>query len=113
MIRNYYSYLWGMPMKLRDPGTRLDPEIRETTFEGRPVRALKFTYGAEVGSDTLHFYWHASPRRWSATVSSTTRRRGTANTSSSTGSWRTAGCDFRANGRGIRTRSANIWGPIR
>lgn len=56
MIRNYYSYLWGLPMKLRDPGTRLDPEVRETTFEGRPVRALKVTYDAGVGSDTWYFY---------------------------------------------------------
>lgn len=55
-IRNYYSYLWGLPMKLRDPGTRLDPEVRETTFEGRPVRALKVTYDEGVGSDTWYFY---------------------------------------------------------
>jgi hypothetical protein len=56
MVRNYYSYLWGLPMKLRDPGTRLDPEVREATFEGRPVRALKVTYDEGVGSDTWYFY---------------------------------------------------------
>lgn len=55
-LRNYYTYLWGLPMKLRDPGTRLDPEVRETIFEGRPVRALKVTYAEGVGSDTWYFY---------------------------------------------------------
>jgi hypothetical protein len=55
-IRNYYSYLWGLPMKLRDPGTRLDPVVQETSFEGRPVRALRVTYEAGVGSDTWYFY---------------------------------------------------------
>ncbi|HBL29205.1 MAG TPA: hypothetical protein DD490_20430 [Acidobacteria bacterium] len=55
-LRNYFTYLWGLPMKLRDPGTRLDPEVRETTFEGRAVRALKITYAEGVGSDTWYFY---------------------------------------------------------
>lgn len=59
MIRNYYTYLWGLPLKLRDPGTRLDPEVRETTFEGRPVRALRVTYEEGVGSDTWYFYLDA------------------------------------------------------
>lgn len=55
-IRNYYTYLWGLPMKLRDPGTRLDPQIRDATFEGRPARALRVTYDEGVGSDTWYFY---------------------------------------------------------
>lgn len=54
--RNYHSFLWGLPMKLRDPGTRLDPEVRERTFEGRDVLALRITYEPEVGTDIWYMY---------------------------------------------------------
>ncbi len=47
-IRNYYTYLWGLPMKLKDPGTDLDPEFTESTFEGEAVYRLKVTYPNEV-----------------------------------------------------------------
>lgn len=55
-IRNYYAYLWGLPMKLRDPGTILDPVARRTTFQGREVLALRVTYEEPVGGDTWYFY---------------------------------------------------------
>jgi hypothetical protein len=56
-MRNYYSYLWGMPMKLRDPGTRLDPEVKTDTFDGHAALALRVTYDEAVGSDTWYFYF--------------------------------------------------------
>lgn len=56
--RNYYLYLWGLPMKLRDPGTHLDPEVVDTTFQGEPVQQIRVTYDAEVGGDTWYFYFH-------------------------------------------------------
>lgn len=55
--RDYYGYLWGLPMKLRDPGTILDPEVRETEFDGKPVLAIKVTYEEAVGGDTWYFYF--------------------------------------------------------
>lgn len=57
MLRNYYLYLWGLPMKLTDPGTRIDPAIFYKEFNGKPTRAAKVTYDAEVGSDTWYFYF--------------------------------------------------------
>lgn len=54
--RNYYLYLYGLPMKLRDPGTRLHPEVHEKTFEQTPAYELKVTYDEEVGGDTWYFY---------------------------------------------------------
>jgi len=60
--RNYYVYLYGLPMKLRDPGTRLDPEVEETRFQGRPVRALRVSYEPGVGGDTWYFYFDAGAR---------------------------------------------------
>ena len=55
-MRNYYVYLWGLPMKLRDPGTHLGL-VEETTFMGRPVYGLRVTYDAEVGGDTWYVYF--------------------------------------------------------
>lgn len=55
-LRNYYTYLWGLPMKLEDPGTPLDREARATTFQGRPVHALRVAYQEPVGTDTWTFY---------------------------------------------------------
>ena len=55
--RSYFSFLAGLPMKLRDPGTRIDPDILETDFEGGAVQAIRVTYDAEVGADTWYFYF--------------------------------------------------------
>jgi hypothetical protein len=54
--RNYYLYLYGLPMKLRDPGTRISPEAKESTFEGREAHEIEVTYDAAVGTDTWYFY---------------------------------------------------------
>lgn len=54
--RNYYIYLYGLPMKLLDPGTRLDPKTREKEYQGHAVYELKVTYDEEVGQDTWYFY---------------------------------------------------------
>ncbi|MEM7356043.1 MAG: DUF6503 family protein [Acidobacteriota bacterium] len=56
LLRNYYTYLWGLPMKLRDPGTLLG-EVTETTFAEREVFGLRVTYDAEVGGDIWYFYF--------------------------------------------------------
>jgi hypothetical protein len=55
--RSYFGFLTGLPMKLRDPGTRIDSEPLETEFMGRPVSAIRVTYDAEVGGDTWYFYF--------------------------------------------------------
>lgn len=54
--RNYYTYLYGLPMKLRDPGTLVAPEVRQVEYRGRPALELRVTYDPEVGSDTWLFY---------------------------------------------------------
>lgn len=55
--RDYYTYLWGLPMKLRDPGTRIDETVSATEFQGRRVLALRVTYDPEVGGDVWYFYF--------------------------------------------------------
>ncbi|MEM6316328.1 MAG: DUF6503 family protein [Bacteroidota bacterium] len=57
-MKNYYTYLWGMPMKLKDPGTIIDPNITTTEFLGQSVLSMKVTYEPEVGKDIWYFYFH-------------------------------------------------------
>ncbi len=55
-LRNYYLYLYGLPMKLRDPGTRVDRRVLLGDFRGRDALVLRVTYDPEAGSDTWLFY---------------------------------------------------------
>lgn len=59
--RDYYLYLWGLPMKLRDPGTRLGPVTR-VEVAGRARFRLRVTYDPEVGTDVWHLDF--DPRTW-------------------------------------------------
>lgn len=56
-MRNYYTYLWGLPMKLQDEGTILQ-EVKRTTFMDQDAYSLKVTYDPEVGKDIWYFYFH-------------------------------------------------------
>ena len=57
MYKNYYTYLYGLPMKLKDNGTNIDPKVKRKTFKGKDYLVLKATYDAEVGSDVWYFYF--------------------------------------------------------
>ncbi len=56
-MRNYYVYLWGLPMKLRDPGTRIDEAVQVAKFDGRLFYRLRVTYDPDVGHDIWYFYF--------------------------------------------------------
>lgn len=58
--RDYHTYLYGLPMKLRDPGTRLDPEAVRATYDEQDVWQVRVTYDPEVGGDTWYFYFDPS-----------------------------------------------------
>lgn len=57
MYKNYYTYLYGLPMKLKDPGTHIDPVVVKKTFLGKDYLVLKATYDKAVGSDIWYFYF--------------------------------------------------------
>lgn len=57
MYKNYYTYLYGLPMKLEDPGTIIDPKTQRKTFKGKEYLVLKVTYDKEVGGDIWYFYF--------------------------------------------------------
>lgn len=46
--RNYYVYLWGLPMKLKDVGTVLDPKVKEENFEGVECYILRVPYEEDI-----------------------------------------------------------------
>ena len=56
-MKNYYAYLYGLPMKLKDPGTLLNPKVYRKTFKGKIYDVLKVTYNEAVGKDTWYFYF--------------------------------------------------------
>jgi hypothetical protein len=53
-LRDYYSYLWGLPMKLRDAGTRLG-SVQRVLVGGETRWRLRVTYEPEIGSDVWDF----------------------------------------------------------
>ncbi|MCX2718713.1 DUF6503 family protein [Lentiprolixibacter aurantiacus] len=57
LMKDYYTYLYGLPMKLRDPGTRLHPVVLNKKFKGKEYLVLKVTYDKEVGEDSWYFYF--------------------------------------------------------
>lgn len=46
--RNYYVYLWGLPMKLMDPGTALENTLAEETFNGHECFVISVRYEKDV-----------------------------------------------------------------
>ncbi|WP_423996836.1 DUF6503 family protein [Maribacter sp. IgM3_T14_3] len=57
MMKNYYTYLYGLPMKLKDQGTLIADKVIKKTFKGKEYLVLKATYEKEVGNDTWYFYF--------------------------------------------------------
>ena len=58
MYRNYFSYLYGLPMKLRDAGTIIDSKVYSTTFQDQACLSMRVTYKEAVGDDIWYFYFH-------------------------------------------------------
>jgi hypothetical protein len=57
-MKNYYEYLWYMPMKLRDNGTIVHPKVSTKEFFGKDALEVKVTYTEDVGKDIWYFYFH-------------------------------------------------------
>ncbi|MFV1988700.1 MAG: DUF6503 family protein [Gemmatimonadota bacterium] len=55
--RGYFGFLVGLPMKLNDPGTHIDPEPADTEFMGRAVQSIRVTYDPDVGGEIWYFYF--------------------------------------------------------
>jgi hypothetical protein len=58
LYKNYYTYLYGLPMKLKDPGTIIENKVDKKVFKGNTYLVLKVTYNKTVGSDVWYFYFN-------------------------------------------------------
>jgi len=58
LYKNYYTYLYGLPLKLKDPGTNLYKKVERKAFKGKDYLVLKVTYDEAVGSDVWYFYFN-------------------------------------------------------
>ena len=59
LYKNYYTYLYGLPMKLKDKGTNIHEKVERKTFKGKDYLVLKATYDEAVGSDIWYFYFNS------------------------------------------------------
>lgn len=58
LFKNYYTYLYGLPMKLKDSGTHIVSEVEDRRFKGKRYLVLKVTYDQTVGNDIWYFYFN-------------------------------------------------------
>ena len=56
--KNYYTFLYGLPMKLKDKSTIIHDKVERKTFKGKEYLVLKATYDEAVGSDIWYFYFN-------------------------------------------------------
>ena len=50
--KNYYTYLYGLPIKLKDKGTYLNPEIERKRFKGKELKFFRFILFNKLGFKT-------------------------------------------------------------
>ncbi|WP_439130806.1 DUF6503 family protein [Polaribacter sp.] len=58
LYKNYYTYLYGLPMKLKDEATIIDQKVEKRKFKGKNYLVLKVSYPKEIGKDTWYFYFN-------------------------------------------------------
>ncbi|MGV6829785.1 MAG: DUF6503 family protein [Flavobacteriales bacterium] len=58
MYQNYYTYLYGLPMKLKDPGTIINPKVEKKIVKGKAYLVLKVSYPEDIGNDVWYFYFN-------------------------------------------------------
>lgn len=56
-MKNYYTYLYGLPMKLKDEGTIVSNTVERKVFKGKEYLVLQVAYDEAVGSDVWFFYF--------------------------------------------------------
>ncbi len=57
-MKDYYRYLWHLPMTLEDPGTIISDQVKTVTFNNQKSLEIKVTYDPKVGADIWYFYFH-------------------------------------------------------
>jgi len=58
LYKNYYTYLYGLPMKLKDEDTIIHQKVEKRQFKGKEYLVLKVTYSKDIDKDTWYFYFN-------------------------------------------------------
>jgi hypothetical protein len=61
-MRNYYSYLWGLPMKLMDLGTEIEDSVKLEILDGVSYYVVRVPYEKDI----WYFYLEPETYRMSA-----------------------------------------------
>ena len=61
-MRNYYGYLWGLPMKLMDEGTLIEDSVWEEKINGKMYQVVRVPYE----KDKWYFYLDPETHRMEA-----------------------------------------------
>ncbi|MDN3203653.1 DUF6503 family protein [Algoriphagus sediminis] len=57
-MRNYYTYLWGLPMKLNDPGTIIEEEVSDEILNGKTYHVIRIPYEKDI------WYFYLEPETY-------------------------------------------------
>ncbi|TDQ18927.1 hypothetical protein DFQ04_0738 [Algoriphagus boseongensis] len=57
-MRNYYSYLWGLPMKLMDQETQIEDEVRTENLNGKTYSVVRVPYEKDI------WYFYLDPQTY-------------------------------------------------
>ncbi|MDG1276113.1 MAG: DUF6503 family protein [Algoriphagus sp.] len=57
-MRNYYTYLWGLPMKLNDPATQIDQEVNREELNGKSYLVARVPYEKDI------WYFYIDPNSY-------------------------------------------------
>ncbi|GAB2497320.1 DUF6503 family protein [Algoriphagus taiwanensis] len=57
-LRNYYTFLWGLPMKLMDPGTVIEDSVREEILQGKTYQVVRVPYEKDI------WYFYLNPENY-------------------------------------------------
>ncbi len=57
MYNDYYQYLIGLPMKLKDNGTIIHPQLNQEYYKGIEYNVVTVTYDPKIGNYTWKFYF--------------------------------------------------------
>lgn len=57
-MRNYYTFLWGLPMKLTDPNTRIEEKVSSEQLNGKTYQVVRVPYEKDV------WYFYIEPETY-------------------------------------------------
>ena len=55
-IRNFYGYLYGLPMKLTDAGVNVNDTVTNEEINGKTYPTIRVSYDPAIGKDNWFFY---------------------------------------------------------